>query len=209
MADPKDAPTPAAITVPALPEPMDSTHLLSGATSEYFNDKTHVGVAVQLVADGRKSYLMIPDIAMIGNGAPVYITAPVRLNGEHLKDYLVRKGVNLGDKVAGFLKKSHVSCEALYYAKATEKLATEKEADEYNAIHHLEGEARKRLNDDVETGTLLMVFEVGFGPGIISDLVDPELGNLFDVQGMTVRVLRCPGRQRPILEAYVKQLQAA
>ena len=89
---PKTPPHPPRSPSRPCPEPMDSTHLLSGATLKYFNDKTHVGVAVQLVADGRKSYLMIPDIARVGKAAPVYITAPVRLNGEHLKDYLARQG---------------------------------------------------------------------------------------------------------------------
>jgi hypothetical protein len=43
-----------------------------------------------------------------------------------------------------------------------------------------------------KSGPLLMVFALDLTKGLITDLVGKELGDLFDIHGASVRVLRCP-----------------
>jgi hypothetical protein len=43
-----------------------------------------------------------------------------------------------------------------------------------------------------KSGPLLMVFALDLSKGLLTDLVGKELGDLFDIHGASVRVLRCP-----------------
>jgi hypothetical protein len=43
-----------------------------------------------------------------------------------------------------------------------------------------------------KSGPLLMMFALDLSKGVFTDLVGKELGDLFDIHGASVRVLRCP-----------------
>lgn len=43
-----------------------------------------------------------------------------------------------------------------------------------------------------KNGPLLMIFEVKIEGGLLSKLVDPSLGELFDIQSGSLRLLRVP-----------------
>jgi hypothetical protein len=152
--------------------------VLSGA-EKLLDGDIHTGIAVQVTSDDKLSTLMIPDVGEVKNGAPVYITNPVRINGENLSDFLKEKGIDLGEKVNKFIGKTKISCEAFYYSK---------------------------------DGPLLMVFALTFKDendkgGLISNLTgESSLGKLFDIQGASVRVLRCPKTSFAVLEKYAAEL---
>jgi hypothetical protein len=58
-----------------------------------------------------------------------------------------------------------------------------------------------------KTGPLLMVFQLKFEKGLLTDLGGEELGNLFDIQGGYLRVLRCPdAKALETLEEYCTML---
>ena len=42
------------------------------------------------------------------------------------------------------------------------------------------------------SGPLLMVFELDLKQGVFTDLIGKELGDVFDIHGASVRMLRCP-----------------
>ncbi len=42
------------------------------------------------------------------------------------------------------------------------------------------------------SGPLLMVFDLNLKQGVFTDLIGKELGDVFDIHGASVRVLRCP-----------------
>jgi hypothetical protein len=52
-----------------------------------------------------------------------------------------------------------------------------------------------------------MMFEVAVDGGLIGTLADdPDLGKLFDINSVMLRVLRCPATKRSVLEKYVREL---
>lgn len=186
---------------------VPSGKVLSGS-DELFDGVTHVGVAIEVAADGKVSHLLIPDATRIKEGGPIYITAPVRLKGENLAKYLQTKGVNLDNALGRLLTKTRVSCEAFYFSTEKEKLDTQDKLDAYNKANPPTAPAvAKVLNDEIERGPLLMMFEVAVDGGLIGTLADdPDLGKLFDINSVMLRVLRCPATKRSVLEKYVRDL---
>lgn len=60
-----------------------------------------------------------------------------------------------------------------------------------------------------KTGPMLMMFALKFDQGLIKTLTgDEALGKLFDVQGASVRILRCPANAFSVLQQYVAELSA-
>jgi len=58
-------------------------------------------------------------------------------------------------------------------------------------------------------GPLLMMFALKFDQGLIKSLTgDDALGQLFDVQGASVRILKCPATSFPVIQQYVAELSA-
>ena len=54
-----------------------------------------------------------------------------------------------------------------------------------------------------------MMFALKFDKGLIGTLTgDPDLGNLFDIQGAAVRVIRCPQGSFEVLKQYAAGLTA-
>ena len=92
-----------------------STSMVLSGAERYLNDKTHVGISVMVSSDGPPSTLMIPDVAGVKSGEPVYITKPIRISGEHLKTFLKNKGVDLPEPVSNLIEDVKISCEAFYY----------------------------------------------------------------------------------------------
>jgi hypothetical protein len=58
-----------------------------------------------------------------------------------------------------------------------------------------------------KSGPLLMVFQLNFEKGLLTDLGGEEVGNLFDIHGASLRVLRVPNDQAlETLEEYCAAL---
>ena len=187
---------------------IPSGKVLSGA-DDLFDGSTHVGVAIEVAASGEIAYVMIPDATRIKEGKPIFITAPVQIKGENLSNFLKAKGVNIDDSALGrLLKASRIGCEAFYFATEKEKLDTEEKVTAYNEANPpSKGEQPKKINDEVERGPLLMMFEVAVDNGLIGTLSgDDDLGKLFDINSVMLRVLRCPASKRSVLEDYVRTL---
>ena len=72
-----------------LPAKRTESKVLSGA-EQFADGQIHTGVAVLVASDGKPSTLMIPDVTKVKDGAPVYITKPIRINGKNLKEFLFR-----------------------------------------------------------------------------------------------------------------------
>jgi hypothetical protein len=94
----------------------DTTAVLAGADKQT-DGQTHFGVAVMVSSDGKPSTLMIPDVAGVATGEPVFITKPIRINGENLKTFLKNKGVKLPEALSNLIEDTKISCEAFYYTK--------------------------------------------------------------------------------------------
>ena len=158
---------------PELPAKQELSPVLSGA-EKLLDGQTHTGIAVLVSSDGEPSTLMIPDVSKIKDGQPVYITKPIRINGENLKKFLDKKEVSLPNEVTALIENTKISCEAFYYTK---------------------------------DGPLLMMFELKLKGGLIESVTgDEDLGALFDIQGASVRVFRCPEKSFPVLEKYCAEL---
>lgn len=198
--------TPAASNTNEKKLKIPSGKVLSGA-DDLFDGATHVGVAVEVAASGDVAYVMIPDATRIKEGKPIFITAPVRLDGKNLSNFLKAKGVNIdanNNPLGGLLKNVSVGCEAFYFSTEKEKLDTEEKVKDYNDANP---GAQKKKGEEVERGPLLMMFEVEVDKGLIGTLSgDKDLGNLFDINSVMLRVLRCPASKRSVLEDYVRAL---
>ena len=184
--------------------------VLSGGTlcpKTLFDGETHFGVAVAVKADGKESYLMIPDATNITKGQPVYITKRVSLEGKHLETYLAKKSVSMPKEVKDLLKTTSISCDAFYFSK-NERALTETEKTAWLEEHKADNDAAtKATKITVDEGALLMMFEVTFDKGLMGALTgDQDLANLFDISGASLRVLRCREPSKKILEEYVELL---
>lgn len=193
-----------------------SLPVLSGGTlcpATLFDGQTHFGVAVAVKADGKESYLMVPDATNITKGQPVYITKPVTIKGEHLAAYLRSKNVSMPDEVKNLLNTTSISCDAFYFSK-NERLLAEAERTKWIEDHAEElksddaaEKARKAAAAKVDDGAFLMMFELKFNEGLIGALTkDEDLGKLFDITGASLRVLRCRESSKKILEEYAALL---
>ena len=143
----------------ATPAREVPTSVMLAGAERRFDDKVHIGIAIRVTSSGKPSTLMIPDVAGVEKGEPIFITRRISLNGDNLEAFLKKEQITLPEKLAGVLRKGSISCEALYYSK---------------------------------DGPLLMIFEVIIEDGLLSNLVDPSLGELFDIQSGSLRLLRVP-----------------
>lgn len=168
---------------------VPSGKVLSGADN-LFDGKTHIGVAIEVSASGKVAYLIIPDVTAIDRGSPVFITAPIKIEGENLKKFLEDKGFTIThDALRGLLEQTSIGCEAFYFSKKTIK---------------------NDKKEDVESSSLLMMFEIKTDKGLIKKLTqDDSLSNLFDINSMMLRVFRCPESERDVLVNYVRSLPRA
>jgi hypothetical protein len=191
MADPTPQPAdrqdkadgaPAAPPPLPAPGPPDSA-VLSGA-EKFADGNVHVGAAIMVTSDGNPSTLMIPDVSKISAGAPVYITKPIRIDGKNLKEFLTAKKIALPASIGGD--------------------GTDKNPG-LIANLKISCEAFYFTSD----GPLLMMFALTVQDGLIRSLTgDEALGKLFDVQGASVRIMRCPASSYSVLQDYVAELTA-
>jgi hypothetical protein len=163
--------------------------LMSGVKA---NGEIQVGVAVDLRSSAGLSSLMIPDATKAGEGEPVYLSKPVELRLEKLTAFLKKKDVTIPTEpvdLNALLRNTKLVCGALYYSADKKKTGTE----------------------EIERpGAMLMSFAIKNQAGIIGSLTaDEDLGKLFDVVGVSLRVVKCPEARLPELQAYVKELLAA
>jgi hypothetical protein len=95
----------------------DTTAVLAGAEKQA-DGNTHFGIAVMVASDGKPSTLMIPDVAGVATGEPVFITKPIRIDGKNLKVFLNEKGVkDIPKGISDLIEDTKISCEAFYYTK--------------------------------------------------------------------------------------------
>jgi hypothetical protein len=203
------------LTQPPGKEKIPSGKVLAGS-DQYFDGFTHVGVAIEVAAAGRISHLMIPDATRVTTGAPIFITAPVRLKAANLKTFLKKKGVPIPTALDGLLSNLEIGCEAFYFSTVKRKL-TDTEEDKAFIVKYIKDLALTEATTpkaseiiagyELEDGPLLMMFAVSVSGGLISALSgDPDLGSLFDINGVMLRVLRCPASKKDILVNYVQAL---
>lgn len=185
-------------TTPAVTRQLPA--VLAGADT-LMNGKLRVGVEVRVKSGSGSSALRIADVTGISKGEPVYIAKPIRLEGYNLRKFLIGKGI------------------------LHEKAETEKD-DKNQDIKGPDGKPKKqleeaygRLIDDAtiscqafyftvgDNNPLLMMFDLQLKEGLIKTLTnDEDLGNLFDITGASVRLLRCKEEDFPKLQAYAAQL---
>ena len=143
--------------------------LLAGA--EKFVDVSkdaHTGISFYVSCNREDdSTVMIPDLAKIGDG-PVYITKPVTIRGNNLKLFLKSKGI--------------------FPDPEKEKDKKPSPLEKFIADANISCEAFYYTKD----GPLLMVFQIELKEGLLTDLGGKQLGDLFEIHGASVRVLRCP-----------------
>lgn len=177
MTDPK-AKDPKSEVKESLPVP--AVNVISGVES-FLDTKTHVGISVRVKSSGGPSVLMIPDVKEVkSGGSPVYITKPITLELAKLEAFLEKKEVTLPPPLANLLKDASVACNAFYYTAAN--------------------------------GPLLMMFALQFNKGLIASLLgeekpgDSSISDLFDIEGVAVRVFRCAEDKFPALQKYAAEL---
>lgn len=184
-------------TTPAVTRQLPA--VLAGADT-LMNGKLRIGVEVRVKSGSGSSALRIADVTRISKGEPVYIAKPIRLEGYNLRKFLIGKGI------------------------LHEKADTEKD-DKGQEIKGPDGKPKKqleeaygRLIDDATISCqafyftagdnpLLMMFDLQLKNGLIESLTgDKDLGDLFDITGASVRLLRCKEEDFPKLQAYAAQL---
>lgn len=159
--------------------PVPAVNVISGAES-LLGSKTHVGIAVRVKSSGGPSVLMIPDVKEVkSGGSPVYITKPITLELAKLRAFLEKKEVTLPEPLDNLLQDASVACNAFYYTAAN--------------------------------GPLLMMFALQFNKGLIASLLgekdgDSAISDLFDIEGVAVRVFRCAEDKFPALQKYAAEL---
>jgi hypothetical protein len=199
-----------AVTKPEPATPIPLGKVLAG-TEKLFDGDPHVGVAIEVAASGKISHLVISDATRITSGAPIFITAPVRLKGTNLQKFLDAKGVAVPDPLKGLLNKLEVGCEAFYFSTKKRKLSAD-EATKYKTDRNLNETTTPKASDviagyEVEDGPLLMMFEIQVQGGLIKALTnDDALSSLFDINSAQLRVLRCPASSKDILVKYAESL---
>ena len=172
----------AEVSLTSIAEPQTSAsvpqiNVLSGAEG-FVDDKTHVGIAVELTSSGKTSVLTIPDIGAVKSGeSPVYITKPIKLELARLNKFLKNKKVTLPDEVSRLLNDTSLSCDAFYFT----------------------------ANGGPLLMFFQLQFTKGL---IASLTGDPDIGELFDIKSAAVRVLRCPNPEAlKVLQDYAEELR--
>lgn len=161
---------------PKLPPELSRAAVLSGA-DELADGRAHVGIAVNLTSGGKPSTLVIADVTKVTAETNA---APV---------YLTRPISLKFDNLMKFLQSKGVDIP--------------KELGGFMAAIELSCDAFYFSKD----GPLLMMFSLANTEGIIKSLTgDDDLGQLFDVNGGSVRIFRCSKDKLPVLQAYAAEL---
>jgi hypothetical protein len=166
--------------------------VLSGADL-LLNGEPHIGIAVAVTSGTGRSVLMIPDVGGVADGKPVYITKPIGIKGKKLAAFLCDKQPAIpakGNKPA--VPEREARCELPPKVKSLIADTT------------ISCEAFYYSKD-----VMLMMFALTFETGLISALTEtPGLDDLFDIESVTVRVIKCPKDSFKVLEAYAAGLSA-
>jgi hypothetical protein len=180
-----DQPAPARAptsTTPATVETQQSSPVpavnVISGAESLLGTETHVGIAVRVKSSGGPSVLVIPDVNGAKTGA-----YPV----------YITKPITLElEKLQTFLKNKGVTLpEALSNLLKDTSIAC-------NAFYFT-----------ANNGPLLMMFNLQFNKGLIASLTgDKDIGELFDIEGVAVRVFRCAEDKFPALQKYAEELSA-
>jgi len=138
--------------------------------------ETHVGIAIRVKSSGGPSVLVIPDVKGAKTGA-----FPVYITKPIRLDLV---------KLQSFLKKKDVTLP-----------------DELNNLLKDTSVACDAFYYTANNGPLLMMFTLQFNKGLISSLTgDPDIGQLFDIEGVSARVFRCSDDKFKVLQKYAAEL---
>lgn len=146
--------------------------------------KTHVSVSVNLETDGHPASLLIDNPGEAGTeqggGTSVCLTHPLEIKFDRLEKYLGTQNVTVPAPLANTMKTLELDCTAFYYRDSGPMLLS-----------------IALKCSDADKG------------GLIASLTNsPELGELFDIEGVSLRVLKCPEACREELETYWKAVSA-
>jgi len=178
--------------LPAVPAQLQ----LKAEPPTMLDGNVHVGVAIGLRTGDRPSALVVPDVLGVGKGeSPVYLAKPLKIELDNILEYLNKKQPGIKDQLKGenspvknFLANTSVAIDSFYYKGAKPDAADKK------------GEL------------LLMQFALNFakdesGGGLIGNLTgDSDLSAMFDITGLSLRVLRCDKDKVEVLQNYVDGL---
>jgi hypothetical protein len=179
---------------PAVPAQLQ----LKAEPPTMLDGKVHVGVAIGLRTGDRPSALVVPDVLGVGKGeSPVYLAKPLKIELEKILDYLNKKQDGIKDQLKGenspvknFLKNTSVAIDSFYFKKGKKPEGATEEKGEL----------------------LLMQFALNFAKegeegGLIGNLTgDNDLSEMFDITGLSLRVLRCDKDNVEVLQNYVDGL---
>lgn len=154
--------------------------VLSGAET-CLTGETKLALSVNVTSGTGRSTLMVPDIGGIKNGKPIYITKPVGIVGSKLKKFLA------GDDT----KEPKVPARADLPKPISDLI--EDTTISCDAFYY-------------STDTTLIMFNLKFDKGAIGSLLGTDIGELFDITGASLRVLKCSEKNYPVLQKYVADL---
>src|SRR6266481_6174936 len=187
--------------------PATTLQIKTESETDMLNGEVHVGLAIGLISNQRPTALVIPDIPGVKEGtSPVYLAKPLSLELKNLANFIQKKtktdltkvGTE-GGKTTGplgkFLTNTSVSVNAFYFRAGKE------DKTPANTIPRL----------------MLMQFALNFDAGkegkggLIKALTDDDdLGALFDITGVSLRVLQCDAKKDPnakaTLQSYIDGL---
>jgi hypothetical protein len=168
-------------------------------TSNLIDNDVHVGITVRISSGAGDAAFVIPDAMNVHTGrSPVYLTRPVMLQGAKLAAYLEKKTLRdkLDDKNEPVMEAGKVVQESSIPKQVMDLLkSSDAGCDAFYA----------QVN-----GPLLMSFSLNFNDGLIGALTqDEDLAALFEIEGVSARVFRCPTKEHmQVLEEYVTELTA-
>ena len=161
---------------------MGNPIVLSGVDETFLNGEDHFGISIEVESGGNASSLVIPDVKGVKEKTPIFISKPIKITGKDLIAFLQSKDIKIPENFS-IVEKSSVSCQAFYYTKE---------------------------------GPRLMMFQVSFNETdadgkkdeLFSSLTgDPHLKNLFKVNHISLRYIKCDPGDIKKLEAYAATLQ--
>jgi len=185
--------------LPAVPAKLQ----LKAEPPTMLDGKVHVGVAIGLSTEDKPSALVVPDVTGVGKGtSPVYLAKPLKIHLEKILDYIEKKGpgtkkaIEDNQQLKGFLTNTSVAIDSFYYRGAQ----PEQKGDGILLMQFaLNFTKEKKDEADKEAGE-------GKG-GLIGSLTgDPDLSQMFDITGLSLRVLRCDKDNVEVLQNYVDGL---
>lgn len=146
--------------------------------------KTHFSASIDLATDGHPASLLIDNPGetgtVQGGGTSVCLTHPLKVKFEHLKDYLGTQGATVPESLSNVMERAELDCVAFYYRDSGPMLLS----------------IALKCSDEQKGGLIAALTN------------SPELGKLFDVEGVSLRVLKCPEACQEELETYWKAVSA-